>query len=744
MCVLPLQNDTVIGGALVSPARRWHVAGYRVDGAALSLVLMMVVVPAMGARHEAPLQDTLKSTGVAFFALAAAFLYLWRRRVPGTNAVQWHGVLLFPMTLALYALGSMVWSHAYLGGVEAIRWFLFGLIVFLGMNVWTIRRVALLAWGIHLGAVLASLWAALQFWYDWQFFAQGPNPASTFVNRNFFAEFVVCTLPFSVLLLTRVRDKTSVFLLAFSLAFNVVALMMAGTRSALIGLALLSILLPILVVRYRKGVVSSGRGMGLGLALAGVLMASVFALGSIPTANSSLTEGTHRDNAIERAVKRSISMAAADEYRTGSFSIRAQLWRATGRMIQVNPFMGVGAGAWEVHIPRYQEAGSQLETDYYAHNEFLQLLAEYGVLGGVVLAGLLAYWGWAAYRTLHISGGTEVGASEALLRALTLSSLLVFFLVSNAGFPWRMAGTGALFALSLSILAASDVRLGCLPRWCVRMGVWKEGLVVFFLCITAICSGVAIYIAQQAIECETKLIEATKIALTIAKSGYPNDPRWQPLKTQMLQLLREGIAINPHYRKLTPIAADAMAGWGDWKNALWVWESVLSSRPYVVVLLANVARAHVHEGDYAKAQEYLQRAQALQPAAPALLSLEVILLSKTGREQQAAARAKELLEKGFVDPDLVQAAYTLGIRHQDWALSIQALQAGISAWPARAMDGWMKLGNIYSSPSVHEEEKALQAYRAALAAAPLSMREKVWAAIPSAYRPRLQDSSAVR
>jgi len=24
------------------------------------------------------------------------------------------------MTLALYALGSMVWSHAYLGGVEAI------------------------------------------------------------------------------------------------------------------------------------------------------------------------------------------------------------------------------------------------------------------------------------------------------------------------------------------------------------------------------------------------------------------------------------------------------------------------------------------------------------------------------------------------------------------------------------------------------------------------------------------------
>lgn len=704
----------------------------------------MVVVPAVGARHEAPLQDTLKSTGVAFFALAAAFLYFWRLRVSGAKSVQWHGSLLFPMALAFYALGSMVWSHSYLGGVEAIRWFLFGLIVFLGMNVWTLRRVALLAWGIHLGAVLASLWAALQFWYDWQFFAQGPNPASTFVNRNFFAEFLVCTVPFSVLLLTRVRDRTSVFLLAFSLAFNVVALMATGTRSALLGLALLTFLLPILVVRYRKGVVSVGWSVGHGLALGAVLLGAVFMLGSIPTANSSLTEGTHRDSAIERALKRSISMAQADEYRSGSFSIRARLWRATGTMIQANPFTGVGAGAWEVHIPRYQEAGSQLETDYYAHNEFLQLLAEYGVLGGIVLAGLLAYLGWVAYRTLRISGAMEAGASEALLRALTLSSLLVFFLVSNAGFPWRMACTGALFALSLSILAASDARLGGVPRWCLRLGAWKEGLVVFFLCVTAVCSGIAIYIAQQAVECETKLVEATKIALTIAKSGRPNDPRWQPLKTQMLQLLREGIAINPHYRKLTPIAADAMAGWGDWKNALWVWESVLASRPYVVVLLANVARAHVHEGDYAKAQAYLQRAQALQPAAPALPSLEVVLLSKTGREQQAAARAKELLEKGFVDADLVQAAYTLGMRNQDWALAIHALQAGIRAWPSRAMDGWMKLGNVYSSPPVHEEDKALQAYRAALAAAPFTMRDEVWAAIPPTYRLRLQESPAGR
>jgi hypothetical protein len=41
--------------------------------------------------------------------------------------------------------------------------------------------------------------------------------------------------------------------------------------------------------------------------------------------------------------------------------------------------------------------------------------------------------------------------------------MLMFLIISNAGFPWRMASTGALFALMLAILGASDARLGY--RW---------------------------------------------------------------------------------------------------------------------------------------------------------------------------------------------------------------------------------------------------------------------------------------
>ena len=81
-------------------------------------------------------------------------------------------------------------------------------------------------------------------------------------------------------------------------------------------------------------------------------------------------------------------MTKASEYTDGSFSIRAAMWKTTGRMILAHPVAGVGAGAWEVQMPRFQDPANVLETDYYAHNEILQLLAEYGLTGLLFLLAL--------------------------------------------------------------------------------------------------------------------------------------------------------------------------------------------------------------------------------------------------------------------------------------------------------------------------------------------------------------------
>ena len=698
------------------------------------LALMMVALPAMGVPNEELLQDSLKSIGVSFFALTSSFVFFWHQRTH-PKPLHFHILQYLPLGLMTYALGSMVWSHAYLGGVEAIRWFMFSLIFFLGMNTWNHGRITFLAWGIHLGAVLASLWAALQFWNDFNFFVQGPNPASTFVNRNFFAEYLVCTLPFSVYLITKVRDKTSAFLLTFSLGFNVVALMMTGTRSALMGVLALTIILPYIVHLYRAQCISKGWRTSHRIAVVTLLITTILALGSIATSNPKLMGESGQGNAIDRTLKRSASLVKPTEYSQGSFSIRALMWKATGRMILANPVTGVGAGAWEVQVPRYQEAGSQLETDYYAHNEILQLVAEYGFTGWGALLGLLSYLLWTAYRTL--SDRTEAGQREAPLRAFTLASMLILLLISNAGFPWRMASTGALFALNLSILAATDIRLRT-SRFSLHQQIsWRNRHTLGALGTTAICTGLALYIAQQAILCESKLVRAIRIALTISQSGMPNDPNWEYSKIEMLQLVQEGIAINPHYRKLTPMVADALASWGDWKNATWIWESVLESRPHVVALLANAARGHMQTANFAKAQEYIDRSNRLQPAASSIASLEVILWSKTGQDTKAMLRAEKLLQEGIFDYDLIRTAYFMGMKNSNPELAILALERRIKGWPTQAVDGWIKLGKIYDSPQARDETRALQAFQSALDASLVQHRSAVLAMIPQQYHDRI-------
>ena len=701
------------------------------------LALMMFLAPALGVPNEELLQDTLKSIVVSFAALVAALCFFWNQR-NREQALRWHAVVWLPLLLMVYALGSMVWSHTYLAGVEAIRWFIFSVIVWLGLNTLGRERLPTLAWGIHAGAFFAALWTALQFWLDFKFFPQGPNPASTFVNRNFFAEFLVCTLPFGVFLLTRARHSATVALLAFSLGFNLVAMFMTGTRSALLALMALLLVMPVVLWRYRQYLGLSGWHFGRRMLAGGVLVATVVGLGLIGTGNPKLVE-EHRVegrglNALERGFARAKSMTQAKEYTERSFSVRWVMWQATGRVIAQRPLSGVGAGAWEVDIPLYQTEGSQLETDYYVHNEILQLLAEYGLAGWLFLLGLLGYLARAAWRTLALRG--EAAQAEGMLRATTLASLLAFLIVSNAGFPWRMATTGALFAVCLGLLAASDARLAQRGWTAASRLPWKAAFSQAGAVATAGCLVLATYITHQAVTCERLIVKATKIALSVSQSGDYSNPKWIKPREDMLRMIRQGIDINPHYRKITPMVADELAKWGDWTNAVWIWESVLESRPYVTAIVSNVARGYAQMGQPERAMALLERAKRLQPKASSVRSLEVILLSRNGHEAQALAIAREDITAGKYDYDMVNTGYVLAMRAQDWDLAIRSMELRNKGWPGSKLDGDAKLGNAWLGKG--DIAKAMDHFRAAMAATPPGQQQATLNMIPQGLWPQLQ------
>jgi O-antigen ligase len=719
-------------GASASPAAPAPLPGeiVRDDWTVTILAVMMFLAPALGVPTELMLQDTLKSIVVAMSTLAAAlvfFLHVRARREP----LRWHGILWLPLALMLYALGSMAWSHAYLGGVEAVRWFVFALLSWLGLNTLARERLPALAWGIHAGAVVASLWAALQFWVDFDLFPQGPNPASTFINRNFFAEFAVTTLPFSMLLLARARASGTVAALAISNGLVVTAILMTGTRGALIALWLqLLVAWPLVAWRCRRQLAWGQWPLPVRVAAPVALALTVLVLGLIPSANPKILEEERGGNALERALTRTQSIGPNDY----SLGLRMVMWRATLNIIEARPFTGVGAGAWESEVPLYQAEGSQLETDYYVHNEYLQLMAEYGLVGWTFLVLLSAYLILAAVRTWKAA--TDAEDAERPWRATALCSLLALLVVSGIGFPWRMAATGALFALCLAVLAASDARLGYRKPALAGAVRWAPAAGNAAVAAAALCVALGLFITQRAAQSERKIVLAAQMALAITASGQPNDPRWHAAREEILRLTREGVAINPHYRKITPMVADELAKWGDWANATWIWESVLTSRPHIVAILSNAARGYSAMGQPQKAAALLERARRIQPRAPSVRSLEVVLLGRAGQEAEALRLAKEAVDAGLYDFDMVNALFILAWRSKDFTLAEQAMALRFKDWPASRASGQIRLGLMYAN-AMNDAAKARVAFRAGLAAAAPSERDSLLAQVPEPFRQEL-------
>ncbi|NBX20050.1 MAG: O-antigen ligase family protein [Betaproteobacteria bacterium] len=642
--------------------------------AARNLAVTLALVPMAGTPGEWVLQDTLKSTLLALGVLCAAIAWGWMA-LRGEDAPRFrlHGILLFPAVLCAYALGSMGWSHTYLAGVEACRWALLGVLLWVALQVVCKEAVLSIVVGIHIGAVGASAWVAAQFWGNLDWFPQAAVPASTFANRNFFAEYLVCTLPFSAYLLVQLKSPRWRQLMALSLAFNIVALMMSGTRSALVAACLVGPALLFAIWRFRNALAVSGWSTGSRWSCLLVLVAGVLSLGALPTRHPVLLADNFGTTPLERSVLRAGSMAKTTEYTVGSFSIRSSMWRSTARMMMANPWTGVGAGAWEVHIPLHQGWNNSLETDFYAHNEFLQLMGEYGLpVGGGALAVLLAYLLLSAQRTWQLPVAGSSGEQGAL-QAVALCSLLALFIVSNAGFPWRLASTGALFMVALALVAGNYAHDSApVPR-----NVCRAAIAGFALVLLA-----ALWIGGKAMQAESSIVRSVQtLNLLMATSPLPEAQR-RALQQDAFALLKEGVAINPHYRKLTSLAADQFAATGDLEAALWAQNSVAASRPYIPDVHANRVLLYSGLRRPSEAQAALKALEALQPDAPRTRALGILLMRRAGQDAQAAQQLRAYFAQGKVEYDLVRFALAIGLENNDEALTVQAFRLWVQGWPA--------------------------------------------------------------
>ena len=216
----------------------------------------------------------------------------------------------------------------------------------------------------------------------------------------------------------------------------VVALLATVSRGAILGLVVALLCSPLLAGRGR-------RPAALALVVVAAGCAATYLVAVAPRAD------------IER-------LTSGDSTGTG----RTDIWKVGLRMVKANPVLGVGAGNYPNSTIHYLlEPGTIMRSDFIvddpkvAHNVYLQVLAELGVVGLVLFLGLLAY----VLRGLLIAarrfdrGGDR--SMEVLSRALliALCGLLASAFFSSAIYSKQL---WLLLALALAIGAMAAERYG--------------------------------------------------------------------------------------------------------------------------------------------------------------------------------------------------------------------------------------------------------------------------------------------
>jgi O-antigen ligase len=397
-------------------------------------------------------ETMLVSVGFAALAFAVhtlgiAFSPAAREPLP---AVGWAW-----LPFLVYGAANVIWVTPvpWLGWADWLRWATMAAVFRLVHDGLTAALTRRILWATLAGlAVVSVLMACHQRFVapEWlmlgrlqaeQFFGRASGP---FGSPNSLAAFLVLLLPVAgALALRRHAGAAERIGWGWFAAVLLLGLVLTLSRGAWVGLALALAVWPLAIGRWRWRT----RLGWAAVALAAAALATV---------------ALHRYSPQARE-----RMAALVEH-TGERS-RPILWRAAWQIWREHPAWGGGAGSYNLRFERHRPETFP-DDPQWAHNEYLNTLADYGAAG---VALLLAGAGVAAFgrrRGAPARRGHDALESPAVRRAFGIG-LLAFALHAAVDFHLKLPALGMAFAAVAALALGRSQPAANAPRPAVRRGL---------------------------------------------------------------------------------------------------------------------------------------------------------------------------------------------------------------------------------------------------------------------------------
>jgi O-antigen ligase len=378
----------------------------------------------------------------AVLEVGAGFLFVVWAVIAFRNrsiTIIWNPLCWPLLGLLAIGLGQLVFRitpYPFLTRVELMKLIAYLLIFFLCTQAFRERQdLNSLAWLLMFLCFGVSLFGIVQrftsdgtiYWF--QKLTLGGDPFGPFVNRNHFAGFAELTVPVGLALMIFRGLRRDTFPLASLLTIVPVgALILSGSRGGIVGFGF-ELMVLALMVRARKRSPEAPRLAALAL----VGFAAIALIGWLGTS---------------QVIERFSTLHSGDV----SLARRATMVRGAAHVFLAHPVVGCGLGSLVAVYPRFETFYDGLVVDH-VHNDYMELLAEMGLLGALCGAAFL----WILFRDAKKCFAAEQGHFSRAIHAAAITAVCGLLLHSLVDFNLHIPSNTLLFLLQAHLATVAPL-----------------------------------------------------------------------------------------------------------------------------------------------------------------------------------------------------------------------------------------------------------------------------------------------
>lgn len=306
---------------------------------------------------------------------------------------------------------------------------------------------------------------------------------------------------------------------------------------------------------------------------------------------------------------------------------RTLMWQATTPLIKAHPLAGAGPGTWQYLHLKHRPAQLQIHADH-AHNDILQLIAEYGLIGFAIVA-----WAFLAFFR-HVAAMVRHNASSEQRAFAIGSALAVTAILVHSWFDFNMhvlANALVLVTLMGMTIAMdeSDERK--------RRAELKKPKYLLATAVLVFCAAGAWFVTP-AVRAHNYQDEAEQLQRAVDWEGA-------------IELCEKAIEWDPKYPEPYATMGEIYYATSKWQvgeekaqerkqfaaAAVRAFKKSLKRNPFEAHVLLRLANSYEVLGDIQNATLHLEQALALEPHSAFLYQEIGLFHRRRGDEERALA-----------------------------------------------------------------------------------------------------------